>query len=63
MSAPFGLRTHPPDRAKKLAARMRQRTIGRELREIYASVVKEPVPADIVELLRQIDENERRKQK
>ena len=44
-----------PDREKTIAARARQRAIGRELRRIYDEVVQEPVPNDFLELLRKID--------
>jgi hypothetical protein len=44
-----------PDREKTIAARARQRAIGRELRRIYDEVVQEPVPDDFLELLKKID--------
>jgi Anti-sigma factor NepR len=44
-----------PDREKTIAARARQRAIGRELRRIYDEVVQEPVPEDFLELLKKID--------
>src|SRR5258708_35621643 len=44
-----------PDREKTIAARARQRAIGRELRRMYDEVVQEPVPTDFLELLRKID--------
>jgi hypothetical protein len=44
-----------PDKEKSVAARARQRAIGRELRRMYDDVVQEPVPEDFLELLRKID--------
>lgn len=44
-----------PDKEKTIAARARQRAIGRELRRMYDDVVQEPVPEDFLELLRKID--------
>jgi hypothetical protein len=44
-----------PDKEKAIAARARQRAIGRELRRMYDDVVQEPVPEDFLELLRKID--------
>ncbi len=44
-----------PDREKTLAARARQRAIGRELRRMYDEIVQEPVPDDFMELLKKID--------
>jgi hypothetical protein len=44
-----------PDREKTIAARARQRAIGRELRRMYDEVVQEPVPEDFLELLKKID--------
>ena len=44
-----------PDKEKTVAARARQRAIGRELRRMYDDVVQEPVPEDFLELLRKID--------
>ena len=44
-----------PDKEKAVAARARQRAIGRELRRMYDDVVQEPVPEDFLELLRKID--------
>jgi hypothetical protein len=46
-----------PDREKVLAARVRQRAIGRELRRMYDEIVQEPVPDEFIELLHRIDEN------
>jgi hypothetical protein len=50
-----------PDREKTIAARARQRAIGRELRRMYDEVVQEPVPEDFVDLLRKIDETRSKK--
>ena len=44
-----------PDRDKMLAARSRQRAIGRELRRMFDEVVQEPVPDDFLDLLKKID--------
>lgn len=44
-----------PDRDKMLAARARQRAIGRELRRMFDEVVQEPVPDDFLDLLKKID--------
>jgi hypothetical protein len=45
-----------PDREKTVAARARQRAIGRELRRMFDEVVQEPVPDDFIDLLKKIDE-------
>jgi len=45
--------TGPPEKLR--AARACQRVIGRELRQIYDDVVHEPVPNELLELLRGID--------
>ena len=37
-------------------AQSRQRMIGKELRRWYDDIVKEPVPEDLLRLLRQIDD-------
>jgi hypothetical protein len=50
-----------PAREKMIAARARQRAIGRELRRIYDDVVQEPVPDDFLELLKKIDESKGKK--
>jgi hypothetical protein len=50
-----------PDREKTIAARARQRAIGRELRRMYDEVVQEPVPEDFLELLKKIDEKKGKK--
>jgi hypothetical protein len=44
-----------PDREKTVAARARQRAIGRELRRMYDEIVQEPVPDDFMDLLKKID--------
>ena len=44
-----------PDREQTIAARARQRAIGRELRRMYDEIVQEPVPEDFLELLKKID--------
>ena len=44
-----------PNREKTIAARARQRAIGRELRRMYDEIVQEPVPGDFLELLKKID--------
>ena len=44
-----------PDREKTIAARSRQRAIGRELRRLFDEVVQEPIPEDFLELLKKID--------
>jgi hypothetical protein len=49
------------DEEKAVAAKARQRVIGRELRRIYNEVVQEPVPEDFLVILRKIDEAEGKK--
>ena len=44
-----------PDRGKTVAARARQRAIGRELRRMYDEIVQEPIPDDFLDLLKKID--------
>jgi len=39
-------------------AQSRQRIIGKELRRWYDNIVKEPVPDELLDLLRQIDRKE-----
>ena len=51
------------ERDKIIAARARQRAIGRELRRMYDDVVQEPIPQDILELLHKLDEVDRDKGK
>ena len=41
---------------KSRAIRARQRAIGRELRRMYDGVVSEPVPDELLDLLRRMDE-------
>lgn len=43
------------DKEKTVAARGRQRAIGRELRRMYDTVVQEPVPDEFMSLLKEID--------
>lgn len=45
------------DREQIRAIRTRQRALGRELRRIYDDVVREAVPAEILELLHKIDDS------
>lgn len=49
------------DRDKAIAARARQRAIGRELRRMFDDVVQEDVPDDFLELLQKIDEADEKK--
>ena len=51
-----------PDREKTIAARARQRAIGRELRRLYDEIVQEQVPEDFLELLKKIDAAATRKE-
>ena len=44
-----------PDREITIAARARQRALGRELRRLYDEIVQEPVPEDFLDLLKKID--------
>ena len=46
------------DREKSRTIRVRQRAIGRELRRMFDSVVKEPVPDEFLSLLQKMDERE-----
>ncbi len=46
---------------KSRAIRARQRAIGRELRRMYDGVVNEPVPDDLLDLLRKIDDADAQK--
>ena len=46
------------DRDNARSVRARQRAIGRELRRMFDTVAKEPVPDDFLELLRRIDESD-----
>ncbi len=45
------------DKEKTRAIRARQRAIGRELRRLYDTVAKEPIPPDFLDLLHKIDES------
>jgi hypothetical protein len=45
------------DLEKARLIRARQRAIGRELRRMYDSVAKEPVPEEFLDLLHRIDES------
>jgi len=44
------------DRDGNRMARTRQRAIGRELRRMYDSVAREPIPQEFLDLLRKIDD-------
>ena len=44
-----------PSLEKVRAARARQQAIGRELRRIYDTVVREPVPREFMDLLKRMD--------
>ena len=46
------------DRDNPRSIRARQRAIGRELRRMFDTVAKEPVPDDFLDLLRRIDESD-----
>jgi hypothetical protein len=46
------------DRDSARGIRARQRAIGRELRRMFDTVAKEPVPEDFLELLLRIDESD-----
>jgi hypothetical protein len=50
------LKKEQSERDKIIAARARQRAIGRELRRMFDDVVQEPIPTDFIDLLRQIDD-------
>lgn len=45
------------DRERNRAIRTRQRAIGRELRRMFDDVLKEPVPNELLDLLRKIDDS------
>jgi hypothetical protein len=47
-----------PDRERARAIKARQRAIGRELRRAYEDVAQEPVPAEFMDLLRQMDDRD-----
>jgi len=59
--ATLDVKKEQPDKEKTIAARARQRAIGRELRRMYDDVVQEPVPEDFLELLRKIDASKSKK--
>ena len=40
---------------RAIELQVRQRAIGQELRRMFEDVIKEPVPAEFLELLRKID--------
>ncbi|MGH6889169.1 MAG: hypothetical protein ACREHF_08245 [Rhizomicrobium sp.] len=47
--------TKSPAAAEKAALRLRQRRIGRELRLFYERVLREPLPADMLDALIEAD--------
>lgn len=51
----FDLKKEQSERDKVIAARARQRAIGRELRRMYDDVVQEPIPDDFLDILKEID--------
>jgi hypothetical protein len=51
------LKKEQSERDKIIAARARQRAIGRELRRMFDDVVQEPIPPDFLDLLKKIDES------
>lgn len=51
------LKKEQSERDKIIAARARQRAIGRELRRMFDDVVQEPIPQDMLELLRKLDDS------
>lgn len=57
-SIDFVARDDKTDRDNARSIRARQRAIGRELRRMFDTVAKEPVPDDFLELLRRIDESD-----
>ena len=52
----FDLKKEQTERDRIIAARARQRAIGRELRRMYDDVVQEPVPDDFLDILKRIDD-------
>jgi Anti-sigma factor NepR len=44
-----------PERLERLAARARQRVLGRGLREMYEKSLAKPMADDLLDLLRKID--------
>lgn len=59
----FDVKKEQSERDRVIAARARQRAIGRELRRMYDDVVQEPVPEDFLDLLKKIDDADRNKGK
>ena len=57
------LKKEQNERDRVIAARARQRAIGRELRRMYDDVVQEPIPQDILDLLHKLDEADQNKGK
>jgi hypothetical protein len=49
------------DRWRLKAVQSRQRQIGAELERLWSEVVGEPVPDEMLELLKKLDEKNRRK--
>jgi hypothetical protein len=47
-----------PNREKARAIRARQRAIGRELRRMYDDIAQEPIPDELLDILKKIDESE-----
>lgn len=47
-----------PNREKARAIRARQRAIGRELRRMYDDIAQEPVPEELLDLLKRIDDSD-----
>jgi hypothetical protein len=47
-----------PNREKARAIRARQRAIGRELRRMYDDIAQEPIPDELLDLLKRIDESD-----
>jgi hypothetical protein len=52
----LNVKKEQPNRDETIAARARQRAIGRELRRMFDDVVQEPVPEDFLDLLKKIDD-------
>ena len=50
---------HKQTRETELRARARWQVIGIELRRSWNDIVREPVPVDMLDLLRRLDEQER----
>ena len=48
-----------PWRFNLKSVQKRQRQIGQELERLWGNVVKEPVPEEMLELLRKLDEKDR----